>query len=506
MRGEYMKTPILEMNHIRKCFSSTVALDDVQLNVYPGEIRGLIGENGSGKSTISTIAAGMQKCDKGEMTFLGEPWAPKSMIDALQKGIGIIVQESGTIAGITVAENIFLAEVDQFRIWGGKGPVSTAAMNKAADAVLDNIGVTHVRGHMLMGSLDFQTRKLVEIAKVVMKNPQILIVDETTTALSQEGRETLYGIMKKYRDEGRAVIFISHDLDEIISVCDTLTVLRDGHLIRTFHREEFDEDQIRTSMIGRELKGDYYRSDFTPSHMEEVTLTAEHITVPGVLEDVSLQLRKGEIVGVGGLSHCGMHDLGKILFGAQKAASGTVQAGGVRITDETVAMKQGIGYVAKDRDTESLTLSASIRDNIAIAGMERFAVNNFLVLSSKEKQYVDQQIQVLEIKCADRDQQVSQLSGGNKQKVVFGKWIGRDSDILILDCPTRGVDIGVKRAMYQLMVQLKQQGKSILMISEEMPELMGMSDRLIIMKDGRIMKEFPRSSNLSDTEIIKYMI
>jgi ribose transport system ATP-binding protein len=501
-----MKTPILEMKHIRKCFSSTVALDDVELNVYPGEIRGLIGENGSGKSTISTIAAGMQKADKGEMIFAGQPWQPKSMIDALHKGIGIIVQESGTIAGITVAENIFLAEVDQFRIWGGKGPVSTAAMNKAADAVLDNIGVKNVRGHMMMGALDFQTRKLVEIAKVVMKNPRILIVDETTTALSQDGREILYRIMQQYRDEGRAVIFISHDLDEIISVCDTLTVLRDGHLIRTFQKEEFDEDLIRTSMIGRELKGDYYRSDFTPSHMEEVTLTAAHICLPGVLEDVSLQLRKGEIVGIGGLSHCGMHDLGKILFGAQRAASGTVMVDNVRITDETVAMKQGIGYVAKDRDTESLTLSASIRDNIAIAGMERFAVKNFLVLDSKEKQYVDQQIQALEIKCADRDQQVSQLSGGNKQKVVFGKWIGRDSDILILDCPTRGVDIGVKRAMYQLMVQLKQQGKSILMISEEMPELMGMADRLIIMKDGRIMKEFPRSKDLSDTEIIKYMI
>ena len=501
-----MKTPILEMKHIRKCFSSTVALDDVELNVYPGEIRGLIGENGSGKSTISTIAAGMQKCDAGEMIFRGETWQPRSMIDALQKGIGIIVQESGTIAGITVAENIFLAEVDQFRIWGGKGPVSTAAMNKAADAVLDNIGVKNVRGHMMMGALDFQTRKLVEIAKVVMKNPRILIVDETTTALSPDGREILYRIMKQYRDEGRAVIFISHDLDEIISVCDTLTVLRDGHLIRTFQKEEFDEDLIRTSMIGRELKGDYYRSDFTPSHMEEVTLTAAHICLPGALEDVSLQLRKGEIVGIGGLSHCGMHDLGKILFGAQRAASGTVMVGSVRITDETVAMKQGIGYVAKDRDTESLTLSASIRDNIAIAGMERFAVKNFLVLDSKEKQYVDQQIHALEIKCADRDQQVSQLSGGNKQKVVFGKWIGRDSDILILDCPTRGVDIGVKRAMYQLMVQLKQQGKSILMISEEMPELMGMADRLIIMKDGRIMKEFPRSKDLSDTEIIKYMI
>ncbi len=502
-----MNTPILEMKHIRKCFSSTVALDDVELNVYPGEIRGLIGENGSGKSTISTIAAGMQKADKGEMLFEGQPWHPASMIDALHKGIGIIVQESGTIAGITVAENIFLAEVDQFRMWGGKGPVNRKAMNRAADEVLDNIGVKHVRGSMMMSALDFQTRKLVEIAKVVMKKPKILIVDETTTALSQEGRETLYHIMNTYRDEGRAVIFISHDLDEIMEVCSTLTVLRDGHLIRTFRKEEFDPDQIRTSMIGREMNGDYYRGDFTPSHREEVTLQAEHITVPGVLEDVSLQLRAGEIVGIGGLSHCGMHTLGKILFGAEHAASGKVTtADGTVIANETVAMKKGIGYVAKDRDVESLTLSASIRDNIAIAGMEKFAIGNFLVLGGKEKNYADQQIEMLSIKCADRDQQVSQLSGGNKQKVVFGKWIGRDSQILILDCPTRGVDIGVKRAMYQLMEQLKNEGKSILMISEEMPELMGMSDRLIIMKDGRIMKEFMRSPELSDNEIIQYMI
>lgn len=502
-----MSQPILEMKHIRKCFSSTVALDDVELNVYPGEIRGLIGENGSGKSTISTIAAGMQKCDKGEMVFEGQPWNPSSMIDALHKGIGIIVQESGTIPGITVAENIFLAEVDQFRMWGGKGPIDRKTMNKAADTVMENIGVGNVRGSMLMGALDFQTRKLVEISKVVMKQPKILIVDETTTALSQEGREALYGIMKKYRDEGRGVVFISHDLDEIMEVCDTLTVLRDGHLIRTFRKEEFDADQIRTSMIGREMQGDYYRSDFTPSHMEEVTLTAEHITVPGVLEDVSLQLCKGEIVGIGGLSHCGMHNLGKILFGAEHVVTGKVTtADGTVIASEAIAMKKGIGYVAKDRDVESLTLAASIRDNIAIAGMERFAVGDFLVLNSNEKKYVDAQIEALSIKCADRDQQVSQLSGGNKQKVVFGKWIGRGSDILILDCPTRGVEIGVKRAMYQLMIKLKNEGKSILMISEEMPELIGMSDRLIIMKDGHIMKEFDRSKDLTDAEIIKYMI
>ena len=500
-----MKTPILEMKHIRKTFASTVALGDVDLNVYPGEIRGLIGENGSGKSTISSIAAGMQKADSGEMRYHGDSWTPVSMIDALSKGIGMIVQESGTIQGVSVAENLFLGETKQFP--GPFGTIDRKAMNAKADEALQAIGVKNVSGATPMGALDFQTRKLVEIAKGVMKDPEILVVDETTTALSQEGRSILYTLMKKLRDEGKAVLFISHDLDEIMEVCDTLTVLRDGAIIRHFTKDEFDADAIRTSMIGRELQGDYYRSDYTPSHLEEVAVKAEHISLGEALQDVSITVYKGEIVGIGGLSHCGMHPLGKILFGAVKPDSGEVVTGdGVKITSETVAMKQAFGYVSKDRDVESLSLTASIRDNIAIAGMEKYAVNNFLMLNSREKVYVDKQISDLSIKCADRDQAVSQLSGGNKQKVVFGKWIGRGSEVLILDCPTRGVDIGVKRAMYQLMTELKNEGKSIIMISEEMPELMGMSDRLIIMKDGRITHEFARSTSLSDAEIIQYMI
>ena len=500
-----MKTPILEMKHIRKTFASTVALGDVDLNVYPGEIRGLIGENGSGKSTISSIAAGMQKADSGEMRYHGDSWNPVSMIDALSKGIGMIVQESGTIQGVSVAENLFLGETKQFP--GPFGTIDRKAMNAKADEALQAIGVKNVSGATPMGALDFQTRKLVEIAKVVMKDPEILVVDETTTALSQEGRSILYTLMKKLRDEGKAVLFISHDLDEIMEVCDTLTVLRDGAIIRHFTKDEFDADAIRTSMIGRELQGDYYRSDYTPSHLEEVAVKAEHISLGEALQDVSITVYKGEIVGIGGLSHCGMHPLGKILFGAVKPDSGEVVTGdGVKITSETVAMKQAFGYVSKDRDVESLSLTASIRDNIAIAGMEKYAVNSFLMLNSREKVYVDKQISDLSIKCADRDQAVSQLSGGNKQKVVFGKWIGRGSEVLILDCPTRGVDIGVKRAMYQLMTELKNEGKSIIMISEEMPELMGMSDRLIIMKDGRITHEFARSTSLSDAEIIQYMI
>ncbi len=500
-----MKTPILEMKHIRKTFASTVALGDVDLNVYPGEIRGLIGENGSGKSTISSIAAGMQKADSGEMLYHGEAWNPSSMIDALSKGIGMIVQESGTIQGVSVAENLFLGEMKQFP--GKLGMIDRKAMNAKADEALQAIGVKNVSGATPMGALDFQTRKLVEIAKVVMKAPEILVVDETTTALSQEGRSILYDLMKKLRNEGKAVLFISHDLDEIMEVCDTLTVLRDGAIIRHFTNDEFDADAIRTSMIGRELQGDYYRSDYTPSHLDEIAVKAEHISLGKALQDVSITIHKGEIVGIGGLSHCGMHPLGKILFGAIRPDSGEVVTGdGVKITSETVAMKKNFGYVSKDRDVESLSLSASIRDNIAIAGMEQYAVNNFLMLSSREKAYVDKQIADLSIKCADRDQAVSQLSGGNKQKVVFGKWIGRGSEVLILDCPTRGVDIGVKRAMYQLMTELKNEGKSIIMISEELPELMGMCDRLIIMKDGKITHEFARSASLSDAEIIQYMI
>lgn len=500
-----MSKPILQLKNITKKFGSVVALKGVSIDVYPGEIRGLIGENGSGKSTISSIASGMQKANEGEMIFKDRPWNPGSMIDALQHGIGMIVQESGTIAGITVAENIFLAELDQFK--NKLGLVNRKVMNQKADEVMQNIGVEDVKGSMPMEMLDFQTRKLVEIAKVVMKNPDILVIDETSTALSHDGREIMYKLIKRFRDEGKAVIFISHDLDEIMEVCDTLTVLRDGNLIRTFKKEEFDADQIRISMIGRELEGDYYRSDFTASSMPEVALEAKNLQLGEELKDISITLHRGEIVGVGGLSSCGMHTLGKALFGAAALESGkVVLADGTEIKTPHQAIANNIGYVSKDRDVESLCLNASIRDNIAIAGMDEYKIGGFLVTNRKEKEYVNKQVKELSIKCSSPNQLTSQLSGGNKQKVVFGKWIGCNSEVLILDCPTRGVDIGVKQAMYQLMMRLKKEGKSMLMISEELPELMGMSDRILIMKDGAVTMEVERSKDLTDAQIINYMI
>lgn len=319
--GKKMSGPILEMRHINKNYGIVTALKNVNLDVYPGEIRGLIGENGSGKSTITSIAAGMQKATSGTMMFGQREWKPDSMIDALQQGIGMIVQESGTIPGVTVAENIFLAEVFQFK--NRFGIIDRKRMNARATEAMRAIGVENVTGDMQMSQLDFQIRKLVEIAKVMLKNPKILIIDETSTALSHDGRQILYRLMKQMREENKAVIFISHDLEEIMEVCDTLTVLRDGDPICTFQKEEFDADAIRTSMIGRELHGDYYRSDFEPSSGESDMLVADGLCKKGVLEHVSLTVKKGEIVGVGGLASCGMHALGKALFGELALDAGT---------------------------------------------------------------------------------------------------------------------------------------------------------------------------------------
>ena len=259
-------------------------------------------------------------------------------------------------------------------------------------------------------------------------------------------------------------------------------------------------------MIGRELQGNYYRDDYEDDVNGEVVLKAEHLCLGNQLSDFSFELHKGEILGVGGLSHCGMHTLGKVLFGAMEAESGTFTVNGEPVRSIKDAMKKQVGYVAKDRDIESLSLDASIKDNIAIAGLDKFGIRNFLILPSRENSYVNRQVEALSIKCSGANQYVSALSGGNKQKVAFGKWLARESELLILDCPTRGVDIGVKQAMYQLMYEMRQAGKSIILISEEMAELIGMSDRLLVMKDGRLAKELKRSRELSEADVIQYMI
>lgn len=495
---------IFEARKLSKHFGVTVALNEVDMRIYRGQITGLIGENGSGKSTITSIAAGMQPATSGEMFWKGQPHKPSSMLEGAAAGIGMIVQEQGTVSGITVSQNIFLGKEERF----GKTLLNTRKMNAEARKALDAIGLTYINPKAPIDLLDMQDRKLVEIAKVLYEQPEMLVIDETTTVLSQTGRELIYKTMRAMRENNKAVVFISHDLEELMEVCDTLTVLRDGDLITTLDKEEMEEDVIKKCMVGREMKGDYYRSDYGEPVSEEVVLTVDNITTgTGMLMNFSLQLHKGEILGIGGLSHCGMHELGKAIFGEEKILSGKIidEKTGDTITSARSSLLHGFGYVSKDRDKEALVLGATIQDNILAAGYEKIKRGPFLLPSDKKK-YVGKQIEDLSIKCASPMQEVQYLSGGNKQKVVFGKWVGRDCDILILDCPTRGVDIGVKAAMYQLMYQMKKEGKSIVMISEEMPELIGMSDRIIILKDGRSSGEFRRSTSLDSNMIIDVMI
>jgi ribose transport system ATP-binding protein len=495
--SDRQQEPIFEARQISKSFGPTVALDKVDLSVYRGEITGLIGENGSGKSTLSSIAAGMQSASSGEMLLGGKRHKPATMIEGAKAGIGMIVQEMGTVPGISVAENIFIGEEDRFKKFG---LISKSRMNQAARVALRAIGA-EIDPEQLIDRLSMQERKLVELAKVMYAQPELLIVDETTTALSHQGRALLYDVMRKMKADNKAVLFISHDLPELMAICDTLTVLRVGKFVATLGKAEM--------MVGRAMSDKYYRADYDGSYGDEVVLQAKTITTAtGLLENFSVELHKGEILGIGGLSHCGMHELGRALFGEERILTGAVThlPSGEKITSPISAMKQQIGYVSKNRDVEALVLTASIKDNIVAAAYDKVAARGGFISPNREKRHVGAQIASLGIKCASMQQNVQYLSGGNKQKVVFGKWVGRDCDILILDCPTRGVDVGVKAAMYDLMYAMKLKGKAIVLISEELTELIGMSDRLVILKDGKQTGEFTRSRELAETTIIEIMI
>lgn len=495
---------LVKVEGISKTFGATKALVDVQLEVKRGEVRGLIGENGSGKSTLVSMITGVNKPDAGEMWYKGEPHKPESLLDSRKKGISTLVQESGTINGLTVAQNMFLGKESQF---GKFGMVNIKAMNEAAQQALERTGIKGIQAADPVEKYSFEDRKLIEVAVALDTNPDLLIVDETTTALSQKGRDQIYEIIKDSKKEGRGVIFISHDLDELVLLCDSVTILRDGHYVTTLKDKDISVDNMRTQMVGRTMSEHYYRDDQTESHGEKVVLDVKDITYGEKFKDVSFKLYEGEILGICGLTDCGMHDMAKALFGGIKLDRGEVRLPekNTVITNTTMAVNHGIAYMPKDRDRESMFLGASIEDNIVLPSLDKLKQNG-LISKKKIKKLAQENADKLSVKMANVEQLTKELSGGNKQKVVVAKWIGRGSDIIIMDCPTRGIDIGVKAAIYDLMSQLKAEGKSMIMISEEMPEVLGMADRVMVMKNGRMTGEFSRNEGLTENKIIQKMI
>lgn len=498
------KEAILQVNGIYKSFGVVKALKDVSISFLPGEIHGLIGENGSGKSTLSSIISGIYSCNQGEMILDGKVYKPTSIMDGEKHGICMIVQEMGTIGGITVAANVFAGKEELF---SRLGIVNRKAMNRAAQEALDKIGASYIKAENKIDEESFENRKIVEIARAMFNDVKVLIIDETTTALSQKGRELIYQIMDRLKDENKVVIFISHDLDELTEHCNTVTVLRDGVYIKTLHGEEIQPDVMRQLMIGREVQDNYYRDDYDDYRGGEDVITVENVCTEGGLKNVSFALKKGEILGIGGLTDRGMHDLGRTVFGLEKCEKGSVylSSSSEKIQSPQKAIRHKIGYVSKNRDKESILNQSNIMDNICLPSYDKIK-QGIYIAPKAEKNLAEQESNVLKIKMSSLKQLCGQLSGGNKQKVALAKWLGNDSDILILDCPTRGIDVGVKAAIYKLMDDYRKEGKSILMISEELPELIGMSDRILILKDGMISKEFDRSRDLTESEAIKYMI
>ena len=461
-----------------------------------------MGENGSGKSTFSAIAAGIQKLDSGEMYLNGEAYQPTNTVDAMEHGVSMVVQEQGTIDKISIAANIFFGKEAMFV---NRGVLNVRKMNQEARQALEEIGIDYIDPAAMIDTLPFEDRKLVELARALYGRPKLWIIDETTTALSVSGREILYRLMRKVRDSGGAVLFISHDIDEIMEKCDSLTILRDGVLTANLRKEEFSADTIRQLMIGRELSGHYYREDTDVQISPEVVLEMKDVTA-GSLRNITLQLHKGEILGIGGLSDCGMHDLGKALYGLLKPTRGHVAKGdGQRVKSAAWAVKNDMAYVSKNRDTESLMLIYSIKDNICLPALKDLAKVG-PVFPRKEKKHAEVWAKSMEVKANSIATYCNTLSGGNKQKVVLAKWLGKGANILIMDCPTRGIDVGTKAAIYQLIENLKGDGKSIVLISEELPELIGMSDRILLLKDGEISGEFYRSEGLTESKLIQKMI
>ena len=501
--GMSMGAELLRIEGMVKNFGATKALQSVDFVLNRGEIRGFVGENGSGKSTMSSIAAGILSYDSGKMYKDGKPYEPRSVAQAREQKVAMIVQEMGTISNLGIADNMFLGEVERFAKFG---LVNRRRMCREAAEALNNIGVTDIDTTQSINTLNFEDRKLVEVASAMRCDPDVLIVDETTTALSQRGRDVIYKLMNDMAADNKAVIFISHDLDELMTVCTHITVLRDGVIIGSLNKEEFEPKRLQAMMVGRELKGDYYRGDYDGAYGEKVMLRVKNLWGLHTLRNINLEVHEGEILGLGGLSECGMHDLGRVMFGIDKFVCGEVlDEHGKPIVTTHGAAAAGVGYVSKNRDQESLMLQATIGYNISLPSLDAVSVGKVISLK-KEHAFVDGEIRELSIKCQGRDQRVRALSGGNKQKVAFSKWVGKKSKVLVLDCPTRGVDVGVKAAMYRLIYELKKAGTAIVLISEELPELIGIIDRILIMKDGAIQGEYMRSPNLTEYELIQKMI
>ena len=475
---------VLQLRDITKIFPGVRALDKVQFDLRPGEIHALMGENGAGKSTFIKVIMGVHQAEEGEMFLDGKKVQFKSTRDAQKAGIAAIYQHVTAYPHLTVAENIFVGHLKMRH-----GMVQWREMHKEADALLRELNADF-DSHELMGNLSVAQQQMVEIAKALSLKAKIIIMDEPTAALTKRESEELYRITRKLRDEGKSIIFISHRFEDMYALASRVTVFRDAKYIGTYDVDGITNADLITAMVGREIKDLFPKPEV---QLGEEILRVENLSRTGYFKDVSFNVHKGEILGLTGLVGARRTEVVQTIFGAEKLNSGTIYLDGkpVKIKCTSDAMKLGIGLLPENRQIEGLILDWGIGRNITLTELKSY-VGKIFINEKQERENSKNLAETVDTKAVSVFDKASSLSGGNQQKVVVAKALGSDFKVLVLDEPTKGVDVGAKAAIYEIMGDLAQQGYAIIMISSEMPEILGMCDRIVVMCEGRVTGELMR--------------
>jgi len=494
-----MSENILEIKNISKSFPGVKALDDVSFNVKKGTVHALVGENGAGKSTLIKILAGIYRADCGEVVLDGCKITCKTPNDSQQAGISVVHQELKLAEPLSVMENIFLGNY----IYKGKnGIIDWKTMRKKTKEMIGELGIP-MDIDAPVCELTIAKKQIVEISKAINRQCKIIVMDEPSATLTDRELAVLFDIIGKLKRDGITVIYISHRLEEIFKIADYFTVLRDGKQIDTRSLEGVERSDLIRMIVGREL-GEEYPKEEAP--IGEVVLKAENISRKGVLRDISFEARKGEILGISGLVGSGRTELARAVLGIDRIDSGSLELNGVpvKLKDFKSAIKRSMGLVPEDRKTQGLCLSFSVKQNIVSVSVGKI-FNKGVLSGKKEVEYAKKYVSLLQIATPSIDTLAENLSGGNQQKVVIAKWLMEDSQIIFMDEPTRGIDVGSKSEIYKTMTKLVRNGKTIIMISSELPEVLGMCDRILVMHEGRIVGELDRSE-ASQEKIISLCI
>ena len=491
-----MGNSLVQMKNIAKSFSGTKVLKDVNLELGHGEILALLGENGAGKSTLMKILSGIYSKDSGEIYLDGELCHFQNPKEAQNKGVAIIHQEMNLCNDLSVSENIFLGR----EVMEGLS-LNHKKMDEEAQKILDDLGIS-MKSTELAGDLKVSEQQMVEIAKALSQDAKVLIMDEPTSALSRKEIEDLFRVIRKLRDEGRGIIYISHRLDELRAIVDKVSILRDGENVISGDLKDFSIDDIIRHMVGREIQDKFPR--ILCEKGKEI-LRVESLNAGPKVRDISFSLYEGEILGIAGLMGAGRTEMTRALFGVDEKTSGKIYLFGeeVKANSPKESIELGMALIPEDRRKDGLCTDLSIRENISLPNLD--SMKNSLGILSKvlELKISEDTIKSLNVKAKDREMISKNLSGGNQQKVVLGKWLVRNPKVILFDEPTRGIDIGAKVEIYQIMNDLKKKGVGVLFISSEMEEVLGMSDRILIFCDGRITGELSREE-ANQENILKF--